>query len=116
VEVEVEVEVEEEEEVKEKVEVEVELEVWRRRRRRRSRKGGIKWALENSSTNSCGVSTSTYLPPPFLRYMPTDHGVRFCSSPKSQLRVRITPQYFTGILILCMTTTYVLFMSHRHVL
>ncbi len=48
---EVEVEVEVEEEVKEKVEVE--LEVWRRRRtRRRSRKGGIKLALENSSTNS----------------------------------------------------------------
>ena len=52
-----------EEEVKEKVEVE--LEVWRRRRRRRrrSRKGGIKWALENSSTNSYVVSTSTYLSP-----------------------------------------------------
>ena len=52
-----------EEEVKEKVEVE--LEVWRRRRRRRrrSRKGGIKWALENSSTNSYEVSTSTYLSP-----------------------------------------------------
>ena len=61
--VEVEVEVEVEEEVKEKVEVE--LEVWRRRRRRRrrSRKGGIKWALENSSTNSYVVSTSTYLSP-----------------------------------------------------
>ena len=57
-----EVEVEVEEEVKEKVEVE--LEVWRRRRRRRrSRKGGIKWALENSSTNSYIVSTSTYLSP-----------------------------------------------------
>ncbi len=56
-------EVEVEEEVKEKVEVE--LEVWRRRRRRRrrSRKGGIKWALENSSTNSYVVSTSTYLSP-----------------------------------------------------
>ena len=52
-----------EEEVKEKVEVE--LEVWRRRRRRRrrSRKGGIKWALENSSTNSYVFSTSTYLSP-----------------------------------------------------
>ena len=85
-----------EEEVKEKVELE--LEVWRRRRRRRrSRKGGIKWALENSSTNS-------YL------------GVCFCSSPNSQLRVGITPQYFTGILILCMTTTYILFMSHIHFL
>ena len=57
---EVEVEVEVEEDVKEKVEVE--LEVWRRRRRR-SRKGGIKWALENSSTNSYVVSTSTYLSP-----------------------------------------------------
>ncbi len=26
------------------------------------------------------------------------------------------PQYFTGILILCMTTTYILFMSHMHAL
>ncbi len=59
--VELEVEVEVEEEVKEKVELE--LEVLRRRRRRRSRKGGIKWALENSSTNSYVVSTSTYLSP-----------------------------------------------------
>jgi hypothetical protein len=54
-------EVEVEEEVKEKVEVE--LEVWRRRRRRRSRKGGIKWALENSRANSYIVSTSIYLSP-----------------------------------------------------
>jgi hypothetical protein len=53
--------VEVEEEVKEKVEVE--LEVWRRRRRRRNRKGGIKWALENPSTNSYVVFTSTYLSP-----------------------------------------------------
>ncbi len=59
--VELELEVEVEEEVKEKVELE--LEVWRRRRRKRSRKGGIKWALEKSSTNSYVVSTSPYLSP-----------------------------------------------------
>ena len=56
------VEVEVGEEVKEKVELEMELEVWRRRRTRRMRRG-IKWALENSSTDSYTVSTSTYLSP-----------------------------------------------------
>jgi hypothetical protein len=54
--------------------------------------------------------------PPFLRYMPTDHSFRLCSSLKSQLRLEITSQYFTGILIQCMATTYVLFMTHMHVL
>jgi hypothetical protein len=108
----VEMEEEVEEEVEEKVEVEVE--VWRSRRRRR--RGGIKGFNENSCTISYVVATNTYLPTPFLRYMPTDHGVRLCSSLKSQLRVGITPQYFTGILIQCMATIYVLFMSHMHVL
>ncbi len=51
-----------------------------------------------------------------LRYMPTDHGVSFRSSLKSILRVGITPQHFTGILIPCMATTYILFMSHMHVI
>ena len=39
-----------------------------------------------------------------------------CTSLKSQLRVGMTPQYFTGILISCMTTTCILCMSHMHAL
>ncbi len=48
--------------------------------------------------------------------MPTNHGVRFCSSLETQPRVGMTPQYFAGILIPCMETTYILFMSHMHAL
>ncbi len=105
-------------EVEEEVEdtVEVEVEVWRSRRSRMSRRrGGMKGAPENSCTNSYAVTTNTYLSP-FLRYMPTDHGVSLCSSLKSQLRVGMTPRYFTGFLIPCMATTYILFMSHMHAL
>ena len=46
----------------------------------------------------------------------TDHGVRFCSIPKSKLRVGITSRYLTGILITCMAITCILFMSHMHAL
>jgi hypothetical protein len=35
----------------------------------------------------------------FLATHPTDHGVCFCSTPKSKLRVGITSRYLTGILI-----------------
>ena len=52
----------------------------------------------------------------FLATYPTDHGVRFCSIPKSKLRVGITSRYLTGILITYMATTYILFMSHMHAL
>jgi hypothetical protein len=77
--------------------------------------GRDKGGPEKSCTNSYVVTTNTYLSPLFLRYMPKDHGVRLCSSLKSQLRLGITPQYFTGILIKCMATTYILFMSCMHV-
>jgi len=85
----------------------------RRRRRRKTRRARRIGRFENSYValycrNQCFS--------PFLSYQTIIHGVRFCRSHKSKLRVGITPRYFTGILFLCMATPYILFMSYMHAL
>jgi len=104
--------VEVEEELEEKVEVEVE--VWRSRRSRK--RGGDKVVSGKLLYQFLHSHYEYLLIPPFLRYMPTNHGVRFCSGLETQPRVGMTPQYFAGILIPCMETMYILFMSHMHAL
>ena len=72
-----------------------------RMRTRRRRRGGFENSYVTLHCRTQHLSSLHYL----ATYQ-TDHGVRF--SPKSKLRVGITSLYLTGILITCMTATYIL--------
>ena len=76
-----------EEELEEKVEVEVE--VWRSRRSRK--RGGDKVVSGKLLYQFLHSHYEYLLIPPFLRYTPTDHDVRFCSSIKANLDLESHP-------------------------